>query len=448
VADGGPVIASGPETGRVARHLSAVHAGPGPEHPLLWRLYEGTQVELHEQASGSDGAAWRRVRLWNSHDGWLEAVAVSFEPYPPPPPPSGGAGGACRSAPSAQPGGVHPLSAPGEVVVSTALHDGPDGGAVLGELPAATSATVDAWAVAADGHVRYRIADGGWAVPGAVALIAADPPTRQVAGRAIVEPLSGLGMWFIPDSREYGTRPGSRVAQAARANGLSHLYVELATSTGGFWGARWLDELLPAARTAGVRVIGSVYACLNDVAADLELSLEVARYRTPDGLALDGLTADIEETLVAENVQAYGELLRHHLGDDYLMVATTYPPESWFAPRYPWPALARSWNAVAPMAYWRQMESRPFTASEVYAYTQRNLAKLHALIGRTDMPLEMLGQLFEMGRPLLLGPDPPTAAEVEAAAAAARDAGAVGISFFDWTRATPAHWQALTNFQW
>jgi hypothetical protein len=305
--------------------------------------------------------------------------------------------------------------------------------------------------VGADGRAHYHVsADGGagWAPPGTVALQAADPVGRSVGGRPITAPIHGKGLWYILDSREHGTSPATRLARAARAAGLSHLYVEVATSRGGFWGARWLDALLPAARAVGVRVIGSVYVCLDDLPADLALSLAVARYRTPDGLALDGLTADIEETLVAENVQAYGELLRQGVGDDYLLVATTYPPESWFAPRYPWPALAASWNVVAPMAYWRHMENRAFTADEVYTYSRRNLAQTRALVGRPDLPVEMLGQLFEMGAPRLLGPDPPTAAEITAAAAAARDAGAVGISYFDWTRATPAHWQALTALEW
>jgi hypothetical protein len=340
------------------------------------------------------------------------------------------------------------------VLAPTSLLDGPDG-SPAGELGGGT-ARAEAWTLGVDGRVRYQVAGAGWAAPGgagwaapgAVGLRAADPPGRLVGGRPIVEPLRGVGMWFVPDSRERGAEAGARVAAAARAAGLSHLYVEVATSQGGFWGRPWLDELLPAARAAGVALIGSVYACLDDLPADLALSLEVARYRTPDGLALDGLTVDVEETLVAENVAAFGELLRHGVGDDLLLVATVYPPESWFGPRYPWPALARSWNAVAPMAYWRQMEARAFTPAEVVAYTRRNIEKTRALVGRPDMPVEMLGQLFEMGRPRLLGRDGPTAGEVLAAAAAAREAGAIGISYFDWTRATPEHWRALAGFRW
>jgi hypothetical protein len=447
---------SGTPVARVAEHLAAVYAGPGEGHAVLWRLYQGTQVAVTGEAVAPDGARWQRIQLWHSEDGWLPAAALSFDPYPPPPTPAPAVPGAPPSGPC-QPRAVpaphtpQPLAGRALVLTPTPLSATPEatGGAVA--VDAGTSVLADAWTLDADGRVRYRVAtyEGeGWAAPGSVALQAADPVGRVANGRPLVEPLAGKGMWFVLDSREHGDAPAARVVAAARANGLSHLYVEVATSRGGFWGARWLDALLPAARAAGVRVIGSVYPCLDDLAADLALAVGVTRYRTPDGLALDGLTADIEETLVPANVQAFGELLRHHVGDDYLLVATVYPPESWFAPRYPWPALAASWNAVVPMAYWRQMESRPFTPAEVYAYTQRNVSQVRALAGRPDLPVQMLAQLFDFGQPFLLGPTPPAAAEIEAATAAARDAGAVGISFFDWTRATPAHWEAIARLRW
>jgi len=436
--------------GRVVRHFAAVHAGPGPEHPLVWRLYEGSQVRVVGEAAGPDGAAWHQVRLWNSQDGWLEGAVVSFEPYPPTPPRPGGS--SPRPPAARRPHAPRPLGgAPAAVVTPTVLGEAPDGGAALARVTPGTDVLADAWVAGADGRVRYRVvADGiaGWAAPGAVTLRFVDPATRLVDGRPIVEPLRGIGLWFVLDDREHGADAAARVAAAARDNGLSHLYIEVATSRGGFFGGPWLDALLPAARAANVRVIGSVYTDLDDVPADVSLSLDVARYRTPAGLALDGLTADVEETLVPENVRAYGELLRHHLGDDYLLVATVYPPESWYAPRYPWSALPATWNAIAPMAYWRHMEERPFTAAEVDTYIRRNLAKVRALTGRPDMPVEMLGQFHEQGRPNLFGPEMPTAAEIVAAARAAREAGAIGISYFDWARATPAHWDALAEIRW
>jgi hypothetical protein len=446
-------------TARVIRDFAPVRAGPGPAHPLVWRLYEGTQVAVTgDETTAEDGTPWRPIRLWNVHDGWIAADTVSFDPYPPlPPPPAPVAGaapatGPCGPRPAPRPAPVvRPLSAPATVTRATALNATPEGATGSTVLTAGSGVLANAWVTGEDGRVRYHVRGesvAGWAEPGAVTLLAADPPSRRVNGRPIVEPLAGVGLWFTLDTREHGDDAGARVAAAAAAAGLSHLYVEVATSPGGFFGARWLDSLLPAARAAGVRVIGSVYVCLDDVAADLSLALAVARYRTPDGLTLDGLAADIEETLVAENVHAFGELLRHYVGDDYLLVATVYPPESWPARHYPWSSLPASWNAVAPMAYWRHMEERPFTPAEVYAYAGRNVAGVRTLSGRPDMPVEMLGQLYELGRPRLLGPDPPTAEEVIAAAAGARDVGAIGISYFDWTRATPAHWQALATFRW
>jgi hypothetical protein len=452
--------AEGTGVARVVRDLAPVYSVPSAASYVVWRLYEGSQVAVTGEAVAADDTLWWPVRLWNSEDGWLEADALSFEPYPPPAPPARASAGVA-SSPAAPPSGPCqpkpeprapeslPLRAPASIVRTAALTA--SDGSAAGQLSAGTAAIADAWTVDDEGRARYHVAAGnraGWAPAGTVALQAADPVGRTIGDRPITAPIHGKGLWYVLDSDEHGTSPATRVARAAQAAGLSHLYVEVATSRGGFWGARWLDALLPAARAVGVRVIGSVYACLDDLPADVALSLEVARYRTPDGLALDGLTADVEETLVAENVRAYGELLRQGVGDDYLLVATVYPPESYAAPRYPWPALAASWNAVAPMAYWRQMEGRAFTPDEVYAYTRRNLAQTRALVGRADLPVEMLGQLFEMGAPRLLGPDPPTPAEIAAAATAARDAGAVGISYFDWTRATPAQWQALASIEW
>ena len=436
---------------RVVEDFAPVRAEPGSAGAVLWRLYEGTQVAVGAEARDAQGGIWHRIRLWNSGDGWLADDSISFDPYPPPPPPPARTSPPPTAPqPPREPRPARSLIAPALIVAPAAARNA-DGGETAAAFPAGSRVTVDAWAVGADELVRYHVTDGslsGWVAPSAVAFDAADAPTRTVNGRPIVEPLEGKGMWFVLDSREHGEQAAARVAAAARANGISHIYVEVATSRGGFFGTRWLDELLPAAQAAGVKVIGSVYVWLDDVPADLDLALAVARYRTADGRTLDGLTADIEERLVADNVQAFGELLRHHLGDDYLLVATTYPPRSFAAPRYPWAAIARSWNAIAPMAYWRQMRGGVLTPEEVYAYTRQEIEGVRELTRRPDLPVEMLGQLFELGRPRLLGPDPPAPAELEASVAGARDAGAVGISFFDWTRATPAHWEALAAFEW
>jgi hypothetical protein len=243
-------------TARVVQDLAPVYEGPGEGYAVVWRLYEGSQVAVGDEATGADGQTWRQVKLWNSQNGWLAAEALSFAPYPPPPTPRLGGGiaegdgesGACRPQPEREPLVPQEMAASGKVLAATTLTAAPDDDTRVGELTPGTAVSVLGWGTDPDGAVRYRVLAGsavGWAAPGAVALAAADPLTRRVGGRTIVEPLRGKGMWFVLDSQQHGTTPAARVAAAARANGLSHLYVEVATSRGGFWGARWLDDRRP-----------------------------------------------------------------------------------------------------------------------------------------------------------------------------------------------------------
>ena len=204
--------------GRVVRDFAPVHDGPGREHPFLWRLYEGSQVAVAgDEARVADGTRWRRIRLWNTHDGWIEAEAISFEPYPPPPPPpppvpAGAYVGPCGPRPATRPSPApQPLSAPAMAVRPTALSATLDGEGTSPPLAAGAGVLVDAWGIGGDGRVRYHVRGAGvagWAAPGAVTLRAADPPTRQVDGRPIIEPLRGTGLWFTLDSREHGEAAG------------------------------------------------------------------------------------------------------------------------------------------------------------------------------------------------------------------------------------------------
>src|SRR5262249_51167116 len=164
-----------------------------------------------------------------------------------PPPPAAAAAteaapnGPCRPRAEPAPPAPRPIAAAGAVVAATLLGTTPARACNAAALPVGTTVDVRSWTLGADGRVRYEVAaadQAGWATPGSVALAAPDPLTRAVGGRRIVEPLRGKGMWYILDSTEHGTAPAARIAAAARANGLTHLYVEVATSRGGFWGVR------------------------------------------------------------------------------------------------------------------------------------------------------------------------------------------------------------------
>ena len=47
-----------------------------------------------------------------------------------------------------------------------------------------------------------------------------------------------------------------------------------------------------------------------------------------------------------------------------------------------------------------------------------------------------------------VGPYSPGTAEIAAALQASKDAGALGVSFFQWGTATPEEWRALRDFAW
>jgi hypothetical protein len=63
---------------------------------------------------------------------------------------------------------------------------------------------------------------------------------------------------------------------------------------------------------------------------------------------------------------------------------------------------------------------------------------------RADEPVEVLGQMFDWYQN---GVNSPSAAEIAACAAAARDGGAVGVSFFEWNHATQEEWGAFAAIQ-
>jgi hypothetical protein len=155
--------------------------------------------------------------------------------------------------------------------------------------------------------------------------------------------------------------------------------------------------------------------------------------------------ADVEQNMQEPYVRAYGEVLRATLGAKVLMGITTYPPQGYWGERYPFRTVARSWDVIVPQDYWR-ISRRPYTAADAYRYVQDSLAGIRAASGRPHVPIEVLGQTFDIfGN----GVDSPTAPEILAAARAARDGHAIGISFFEWNHATPEEWDAIARLpQW
>jgi len=347
---------------------------------------------------------------------------------------------------------VLPLVARGVTRVPVYLRALPAFGARrIAVLPRATPLTVDAWATDAGGAAWYHattttttipatttaglapaLALSGWVYGDAMTFNAGAP----VSPTALLAPLRGKGMWFTYPLLQ--TTPVTTIVAMARGAGLSHLYVEVGRSNKGFYGGPGLDALLPAAHRAGIRVIAWVYPFLRDVPADIAMSVAAARYTAPSGDRPDGLLTDVEDNMNEGAVRAYGQVLRATLGPDALMAIATFPPQ-WLAGRaYPFATAALSWNAVVPMDYWH-LRRRAYTAAEAYDFVRESVTLIRART-RPDMPVEVLGQMFDIYQS---GANSPSAAEILACASAARDTGALGVSFFEWRHATPEEWGAL-----
>jgi len=402
----------------------------GASATVLARL-PGNQP-LRVATSSSDSPTWGRTLLWGSVPAWVPLASLRAYPtshgYAPGIPPP------LLPAPVADV--AMALRARLSLRVPAYLRAAPGFGATrLALLRGGASLPADSWAVDGVGSAWYHVhglAGAGWVYGDAATFLTARPTVPETP----LAPFRGKGMWAT-----YGllqTSPVTAVVAAARAAGLTHLYVEVARSNRGFYGAAGLAALLPVAHRAGIHVIAWVYPFLRNLPVDVATSVAAATLTAPSGDRPDGLVADVEENMAEPTVRAYGQILRAMLGPDEPMAIATYPPQ-WAAGRaYPFATAALSWNVIVPMDYWH-LYRRAYSAAEVYNFVSQGVRTIRAAT-RPGEPIEVLGQMFDARQS---GVNSPVAAEVSAAAAAARDSHAIGISYFEWNHATPDEWDAL-----
>jgi hypothetical protein len=246
-----------------------------------------------------------------------------------------------------------------------------------------------------------------------------------------------------------GTDP-SFLVDAARRDGITHLYLESAISPLGFHGRDAVGPLIDAAHRAGVRVIAWVFPYLQDIASDVALTRQVAAYHTASGQHFDGIAADLETNVTLATVRGYSQLVRLYLGPDYLLVGVTYSPRS--SPSYPFDEVALRYDVLAPMDYWHETQTRFGTDYGHLAYGDEYGRRYaadsitgirHLIPGAVVAPI---GQTFDDFGRLEMGPNAPSAAEIRGFLAGAKQFGAIGVSFFQWMTATRGEFQAIHDF--
>lgn len=270
----------------------------------------------------------------------------------------------------------------------------------------------------------------------AAALPAVTPPAPW---KSDLSPITGKGMWIWQWPATDGGNPAAIVHDATRA-GLHQVWIRVADSMNGFYGASELDALVPAAHAAGLQVMAWGFPYLYDPVGDAGWTAEVLAWRSPAGQEVDGFSADIEEPtegvdLTARRTGVYLQAVRKAAGNR-LVVATVYPPldSYWSAGQYPYATMAQYVDAFAAMIYWECTDPGADVAADV--------ARLSTL-----KPVQIIGQAYNMaaegGRALA-----PSGAEITEFMASGRQAGAVGASFWVWQFASPEEWAAVSGYSW
>jgi|GEM_PF-6491426 len=257
------------------------------------------------------------------------------------------------------------------------------------------------------------------------------------ASRASAGLFAGKGLW-LPYWVWSASRPATLVAQARRA-GVRTVYLEVATSHDGFYGRGGLGRLLAVAGPAGIRVVAWVYADLAQPVADLHNLRAVLAYRSPQGLRPAGLALDLEGSAPLPGWALVEELAaaRRALGAGGSILAAVYPPGG-LAP--PYRVIARYASAIAPMDYWHgQMRVMGYDAA--YAQVAASVRAIRAQAGAAAVTPAL--QVFDIFTPSQTGAYAPSAGELAGAVAAARAAGAAGVSFYQWGTASPAEWRVV-----
>lgn len=244
----------------------------------------------------------------------------------------------------------------------------------------------------------------------------------------------GKGMWvWKPEVSDHGDV--AYMVARAKGTGLTHLFVRTGSTWDGFQNAAFLNQLLPAAHAAGLKVYGWDFPKLSDTQVDVARAVDALRFTAPGGHNLDGFAADIETASEGTNftaplAAAYGQALRQAMGPSMLLIAVVPNPTPQMLAKYNYDAVVPAFDVIAPMVYWLNRE--PGT----------DVLRAMQVLSRYHKPLMPIGQAYD-GAPEGGRPGVPPPAEILRFMNIASENGAVGVSFWSWQHANPPAWEAI-----
>ena len=310
--------------------------------------------------------------------------------------------------------------------------------------------------------------DDAAVVPGRVARYAVVRPNGAAAfvhanvppplGESTIDVIRGKSAWLAfsadpLDDGSYTKLDVDGIVETAARAGLRSIQLRLA------YGA--FDEVTPPVKATIDRLIDGLAAHRIAVIGwtvprtvefdDVARNVAVAAYRTPNGNGITGLAIDVErgEEFMGNGPRGYAALrefvgiVRRAAGQRVLLIATVEDPylEHLDQSKFPYREIARDADVLQPMTYWRMLgpwDSVP----KVQTAIAGSVALVRRLAER-DVPIDVgaqTGVLSKRGAP--------PAGEVAAAIEASRQAGAIGVTFYDWTGTGPEQWDAIAKAGW
>jgi hypothetical protein len=262
-----------------------------------------------------------------------------------------------------------------------------------------------------------------------VAEAALPAPVPAGPKAASLEVVAGKGVWVTNFAETPVDVPG--IVATARAANLRSIWVRTGGKQG-YYGDRFLPELVPAAHAAGLAVVAWDFPYLSDPVADAER----ARRAFADGI--DAFAPDIETEFegtyaTAPRVALYLSLVRRYAGTK--PVAATVPrPTPMRRKSFPYQAFVPYSDVFVPMVYW--------SCNEPGELVQQSLTELGAML-----PVAPAGQGYDMGdeggrRGV------PTREETWRFLDVAHRGGAIGASIWTVERMGAGQLDALTDYPW
>lgn len=253
---------------------------------------------------------------------------------------------------------------------------------------------------------------------------------------------SGLGSWLDIYAGRPWSDPNGLVARA-KENGVTTLYLQTSNyrQKAAIVRPFVLGAFIDAAHAAGLRVVAWYLPGFTRPRRDAARALAAIRFRSQSGQRFDGFALDIEASLVRdvrvrnERLLALAALVRSAAPHPYQLgaifpspVGMRRHPHYW--PGFPYAALAPSFDAFLPMAYFSHYAHTPAAA---YAYAHDVIVMLRAQLG-TRVPIHMIG-----GSSARM-----PAATLTGFVRAVSQCGVQGVSLYAFPQTSSADWAALS----